>query len=560
MVCSSSLCRVSELAIPQVLVDVSIPSTTNSPQYSGMGFVLPIDVPTLGKVDITLPTLVPLTLDVNLQKTANAGLNCDYLSSTTGLNLVDVEVTHRWPVDGFERTVFTASGLPTTIASVPADSGFDYEVYFALSSTIQYADPKCELPPVLVRDVGMVAGRSLTLAWPSPKSITLDVQVQASAVASGSDLNGWQLDIIDPIQGRVLAIPVTLGANTVDAKDSSLLDYKASVSYNPILSADSSPPVGTELIRLQPPKGNAQPTYYVSMSGLNLFAGSNEAPLPINAVPTAVSINGRVETADQALPLQAPIAFLSTGFSVSNGGIWADYTASTQSDANGQFNVSLPAGQYRVLVVPPGDGKHAVLDTQWTVQSAPSNQAGRLLQVPVYSQVQGHIASSLPSSQSATIEATPTNGLLVDKSTQIVALRNSSSGARSASVIFQPQSNSFALPVDMGRFDFSLRSTSLPWIISPGKDVVSGTNTLSDWIFPLPVPWAGSLNVPTSSNSAPSGSVQIPGAVIRVYALRDDTGAVANDPKKASTIVQIGESRSEADGTFQLELPNGFQP
>jgi len=336
MVCSSSLCRVSDLTIPQVLVDVSIPSTTNAPQYSGTAFVLPLDVPSLGKSDITLPDLVPLSLDADLQITSNAGLNCNYSSQdVSGNNSVSVEVTHRWPVDGLERTVFTASSLPTTITAVPADSGFSYEVYFALSSNIQYSDPKCGLPPVLVRDVGMASGRSLTLAWPSPKSITLDVQIQASAVATGSDLNGWQLDIVDPIQGRVLAIPVTLGTNTVDAKDSSLVDYKGTVSYNPILSADSSPPIGTEIIRLQPPQGSPQPTFYVSMSGLTLFAGSNEAPLPIDAVPSTVSISGRVETADQAQPLQAPITFLSTEFSVSNSGIWADYTASTQSGVDG---------------------------------------------------------------------------------------------------------------------------------------------------------------------------------------------------------------------------------
>ncbi len=561
MVCSSSLCRVSELSIPQVLLDVSIPSTTNSPDYSGMGFVLPLDVPSLGKSDITLPDLVPLSLDADPQNASNAGLNCDYSSSAAGQNSIQVEVTHRWPVDGLERTVFTASSLPTTIAGMPADSGFDYEVYFSLPSTGQYPDPKCKLPPVLVRDVGMSAGRSLTLAWPLPKSITLDVQIQASALAAGSDLNHWQVDIVDPIQGRVLAVPVTLGAGAADAKDPSLVDYKATVSYNPILSADSSPPVGTELIRIQPPKGGAQPTYYASMSGLSLFAGSNEAPIPINAVPGAVAISGRVETADQAQALQAPIAFLSTGFSVSNSGIWADYTASTQSDANGQFHITLPAGQYRVLVVPPGDGKHAVLDTQWTIQSTPSDQAGRLLQVPVYSQVQGIVASPLPSSQSATIEATPTNGLLVDKSTQIVALRNTSPGARAASAIFQPQSNSFSLPVDMGSFDFSLRVPSgLPWIVVPGKEVVSGTNTLSNWSFPLPVPWAGSLNAPSNSNSVSGSSVKVPSAVMRVYALLGDKGQVVNDPKMASTIVQIAESRSEADGTFQLELPDGFQP
>jgi hypothetical protein len=187
-----------------------------------------------------------------------------------------------------------------------------------------------------------------------------------------------------------------------------------------------------------------------------------------------------------------------------------------------------------------------------------------LLQVPIYSQVQGNVAdpSQLKAFQSATIEATPTNGLLCDKATQIVALRNSSPGARSASALFQPQSNSqFVLPVDMGRFDFSIRpSTNQPWIVWHGKEVLTGTNTLSNWASPLPVPWSGSLKVPSNDTSGRGGNAQIPWAVMRVYALLDADGQVANDPKIAATIVQIAESRSEADGSFQLELPDGFQP
>ena len=376
------------------------------------------------------------------------------------------------------------------------------------------------------------------------------------------NLTGWVLDVVDPIEGRELAVPATLGSP--DSTDPTLFHYKAAVRYNPIMSADSSPPVGTEIIRLQPPQGAVQPTYYVSMSSLTLFSGSNEAPLPINAVPPAVSITGRVETLDQAQPVQAPIAFLSSGFSVGNSGFWADYSVTTQSDSSGQFNVNLPAGQYRVIVVPPGDGKHAVLDTQWSIQSSPSNQAGRLLQVPAYSQVQGSIDGSLQlsSSESATIVAAPANALLLDKTTQIVAMRSTNPGARTASMLFQPQTNpQFTLPLDMGRFDVSLRPPAgLPWLVSPAHQVSSGTNTLPGWTMPLPVPWSGTLLVPTKAPAASLNSAQLPWAVMRVYALIDDTFGVVSAPNQATAIVQIAEARAQADGSFQLELPDQFQP
>ncbi len=563
MVCASKQCSASQTSIANVLVDVSLPSSTNAEQYSGMGFVLPLDVPTQGHSDITLPDLVPLSLDASFPNSPDGGTGCNFSSGSSNGTLVQVEVTHRWPVDGLERCVFTAASLPTTFSAVPANSGFNYEVYFALSNKSANGDPNCDFPPVLLRDVGVQAGRALTLTWPSPKSIALDVQVQVSAIASGSDLQGWKLDVVDPIQGRVLAIPVTLGAYVIDTNDSSLAHYQAAVSYNPIMSADSSPPVGTEIVRLQPPQGVSQPTYYVSMSGLSLFAGSNEAPLPINAVPTEVSINGLVETADQSRPVQAPIAFLSTGFSVGNSGIWAEYSATTQSDSSGNFQVTLPAGQYRVIVVPPGDGKHAVLDTQWTI-TATSNPTEWLLSVPVYSQIQGSIDKSLQlsPSQSATVVATPSNSLLYDKPTEIVALRSSSPGARTASVIFQPQSNpQFVLPVDVGRFDISLQPPEgLPWLVSPGLEVVSGTNTLQSWTMPLPVPWSGILRTPPKNPAASPSSSNLPSAVLRVYALLDDSQSVVSAPNLATSIVQIAETRTQNDGSFQLELPDQFQP
>ena len=187
MVCISNLCRVSNLAIAHVLVDVELPASTNSTQYSGMGFVLPLDVPTLGRADITLPGLATLSLDANFQSIPNArpvddaGASkvCDYTFGSDNGNTVQLEVIHRWPVDGLERSVFTVTSLPATIAAIPADSEFYYEVYIAPTFSTG-----CQLPPVLVRDVGLSGDRSLALAWPQPKTIALDVQIQSNKLCS----------------------------------------------------------------------------------------------------------------------------------------------------------------------------------------------------------------------------------------------------------------------------------------------------------------------------------------------------------------------------------------
>ncbi len=559
MVCTAHQCLVSDLSIPNVLLDVSLPSSENVGQYSGMGFVLPLDVPTQGKADILLPALATLLLDADFGGIPSAGSGCSY--TPDDFSAQQVTVAHRWPVDGLETTVFTAKSLPALFAAIPSDSSYYYEAYYSITTN----DPNCQLPPVLVRDVRVAGNRTLTLSWPQPKSIAISVQIRKSA---GSDLDGWQLDIVDPVQGRSLANPATLGSPSDDSSDNTLNDYKAMLSYNPIMSADLSPPAGTEVVRLQPPKNAALPTYYASISGLTLFSSNGEIPLPIGAVPSVVSVSGRVETLDEAKPLSAPIAFISTGFSVSNSGTWAEYSTTAQSDTSGQFQVTLPAGQYRVLVVPPGDGMHAVLDTQWTVQATPSNQAGRLLQVPVCSQIQGTIDSTLQLAPgtSATIQAMPSETIHYDNASGVAAVRTMSLGARTASMLFQPQSadsRSFALPSDTGYFDVSLQPPEgSPWLVSPGRQVSSGNNSMGTWTMPRSVPWSGTLRIVSQDPTASPNADALPLAVLRVYALyatTDNAYTPVSAPSRATAIVQIAETRTLTDGSFQLELPDQFQ-
>jgi hypothetical protein len=563
MVCVSNQCRVSELTISHVLADISLPASTNAGQYSGMSFVLPLDVPTLGNSDIVLPALGQLTLDAKFPEITVSGNACDYSQSSAD---VRVEATHRWSVDGLEHAVFVANTLPTQLSAIPV--GVNYELYVALKSQ----DSACPLPPVLVRDVMVSANQSLTLTWPSPTSIALDVQIQTSNVSMSNDpLYSWQLDIVDPVQGHILANPVTLDHGESDASSANSLHYHTKLTYNPIVSAGSNPPLGTELIRLQPPQATGTspyPTYYESISSLKLFAGSTELPVPINAVPSPVRISGRVESADLAQALPSSISFTSTGFNVSNSGIIATYSAAVASQDDGTFVVDLPAGQYHVVVVPPSDSKYGVLNTDWSIQPNPSEQAGRLLQVPGYSEIDGTIDTSLvlSGSQSATIAATPTMGLIQDTVSQIVAARNLSPGARAASLLFQPQSKSdFSLAIDTGEFDVSLRPPDgLPWLVSPWHTVLSGGNTLPNWSMPIPVSWSGKLLVPAKDPTASPNSLALPRTAIRIYALvstlEDGTRLAVDSPKDAKAIVQIAECRTQADGSFQFELPDRFGP
>jgi len=574
-VCVNDQCRVSQLPISRVLADISLPASTATDQYSGMSFVMALDVPTLGQADIILPVLGSLTIGATFPNISAAGRSCSYEIGSADVASARVEATHRWPVDGLERAVFSTNTLPAKLSGLPA--GLNYELYFTITSS----DSDCQLPPVLVRDVNVAADRSLTLDWPTPTKSTVDVQLQSTNTQADTVLTGWQLDVVDPVQGRTLANPIELPAATTEAADPTIWHHRATLQYNSILSAESSPPVGTELIRLRPPVSSqqtqgsstaddaqllesAKPTYYASISSLKLFAGNSQLPLPINAVPAPVLISGRIETADSLQPIQAWISFTSTGFLASNSGIWASYATSARSDANGQFKVALPAGEYDVVVVPPGDGKHAVFDTHWTVPPTPSSQVDKVVQIPGYSQIRGSIDGSLvmSGSEAATITATPAVSLVQDSASGVVASRVDSPGARTASTLFQPQaSREFSLSLDKGHFDLSLRPPDgLPWRVSPGHEITAGRSELPKWAMPTPVSWAGTLQAPAKDSSANASSIAVPRAVLRIYALSDATGTAVSSPTEAQSIVQIAEGRTQADGSFELELPDRLQP
>jgi hypothetical protein len=332
MICVSKFCQAKDTTISKVLMDVALPTSANLGPYSGLSFVLPLDVPAAGKADITLPALSDLTIDTSFQLISDKGLGCSYPTADAP-RAIQASIAHRWPVDGLERTLQSASTLRATFAAVPSkfdNEAYLYEVYLALSKELQTSlgdiNAGCQLPPVLFRDVKADAQSVTTLNWPNPKSVVVDIQIPTAAIVAGSDLQGWLLDVVDPIQARELAIPATLGAASADEKNETLSHYKATVTYNPIASA-LSPPVGTELLRLQPMSGDARPTYYVALSSLSLFASTGESVVALTGVPDAVTLTGRVETLDALEPVAAQITFLSKGFSVGNNGLWADYRA-----------------------------------------------------------------------------------------------------------------------------------------------------------------------------------------------------------------------------------------
>jgi hypothetical protein len=570
MTCQSGICQATP-AISSVLMAVAFPESENLANYSATSFVLSLDIPATGQANIALPALQSLTINTSFEQVGDRGLNCDYAREGDASRTVQAVVSHRWPVEGLEQNLpRSATDLPATFTALPVAS--NYEVYLALSNPFQDSvsaqNSGCALPPVLLRDVAVGDVSSLTLNWPGPKTIAVDVQVSpmlATAATTVTDLQGWQLDIVDPIEGRELAVPVTLGSPVVDATDSKINHYHAKVAYNPIASR-LSPPVGTEILRLQPKAGSIAPTFYAAISNLTLFNDSTgETAFKLDGVPETAVLTGRVESEDKSQPLSAEIAFNAISFSIANDGIGSQFSTFVQSDDAGQFEVALPSGKYQVVAVPPNDQLHGSLETTWTVQGLASTQGGRLLSIPMLSHLVGGVDSSVrwSSSSSATLQATPSSRIVYDATTNTAALRAYNSGASTASALFQPaQTQLFDLPTDSGTFDISLRPPDgLPWIVTPGVAVGDASTAIQRWTMPLPVSWSGRLRVPLATSADSSNLSDLPRAVLRVFVLLDktDPDQATQATKDAASIVQIAETRAGADGSFNLVLPDQLQ-
>jgi hypothetical protein len=114
----------------------------------------------------------------------------------------------------------------------------------------------------------------------------------------------------------------------------------------------------------------------------------------------------------------------------------------------------------------------------------------------------------------------------------------------------------FKVKVDTGSYDFSVRpraSSGYAWLVIPGLPVADasngvGLNTLN---LPLPLTYHGTLTVP---GATPDMLTPVPGASISAF-IYMKAGAYTADDANADSVLEIGETRSDDTGGFDLLIP-----
>jgi hypothetical protein len=489
--------------------------------------------------------------------------------------------------------------------SVDMPSG-DYELYLERAEDAHNADQAdCRFAPALLESVPPLAPGQVCLVLPLPEPQKVEVVIEWPGEASGArSLDDWLLDVVHPTNGRRLSERMKLSQADVTKTPTGGLEYRVDVAF----TMATEP--GTELVRLSPPDGAVAPVVQLERSALTAatsdvarIASLREFPAPVRLQAWVLKAAGY--DAGQEAPVPATVTLTATRLDGVDAGVFASYQTSADVGEDGSLDVVIMPGEYRVRVVPAvGSGLSAFETTLLAPCSRLANpdqcvprtssdpvvvQAGKTLLVPGAATVLGRVTSPLGAGAGASASVVGLPGMV--RSKRCVADAGGGCVSSAANVLdialgddaFVPRSVSdlvqrgrFSLDEtdcalckkDQGAvFDFFVEpsdGSGYPWAVRPGV-MVDGDVDLGAVDITLPVLREGSVQIAQASEP-----LLVPGALLRVYVLRDRFGEVLSDPgappcregapdptvRCVRSLLQVAETRTDSSGRFRLFLPS----
>lgn len=390
-----------------------------------------------------------------------------------------------------------------------------------------------------------------------------DPEALTVAVSWSEDSSGWTVDMLDPATGRRISNNAAL--DTPAANEGESVARLEFVSLAGEL-------VGTELIRLLPPEGKVAPTYVMERSAI--VGSSGEASIALARPPKPVRVRGQLlaqlspnSEPSEVVPIRGSIAFVATAIDGLGELTLASFKTAVEADEEGWFDVELLPGEYRLRAVPPAacddviacDGAMAVcecplsaIEDTWLV-AADAYQEGKSIQLSWMTRLAG--AAKTPWGQAVTGASVQAIAAPEQTDALTTELRDSFLPRVSNGVV--DAAGRFELRADPGLYNLAVRpeqSSGFAWLVRPNVPVKPGQRTLNldGLTLPLPVPYEGELRVPYEAEAKDSYLV-LPEAVIRAYVFLGEP----LDP--AAFLVQVAETRSDAEGRFELLLPDRLE-
>jgi len=566
--CVNGECRSRSGTIRTVLFEVTPPA--DGTLIAGAQFLKPdITLPSEGELQLVLDPVSQVAGRVTAGKLACGTDGPKFLNDSGDLYAIPSDASISAYITFIPSS--TALGLyspPTVVKSGLVKGSYfgfsvnlppgEYDIY--IEPGVQ-ADDSCPVPPQLRRGQ-LLKGGSLNRIIPLPAPSTFELHV--SWPLSDHALDHWHADMLDPVSGRVISNSVEL---TPHGKE-----YVAKISYFPVVVGETVGGGAGELVRLSPPAQVAAPTVLMTRSALGLFDGDRGTLDKFTSLsaslPTPIRLKAQV-TGPTRRPVASSVTLVATTTRMDTTilgiqpGVWASFVRKAQVGADGQFELDVLPGTYRVSATPNAtldttsddpDARLAQATETWVLPDSPSVQAGKVVTLGSSLPINGQVFDSSGTAGVATalVQALPSPATI--RSNVVDQALGESSPVPRASIGNVAEDGTFGLIVDGGTFDLSVRpqpSTGFGWVVFPSVGVqpaLAGPN-LGKQSIPLPVSYSGTVTMPGSG--AP---LTVPNALIRAYIYMSN-GEPTADASKADSVLQVAETRANNDGTFEVLIP-----
>lgn len=555
------ICKANTGELGTVLLQITAPAQSGS--YSLLSFLQTLEeLPSEGgSLDLGVPEPAKIVAEV-IPAAGSDGCVASYNQSPT----VPVRVRFR-PT---ERVFgLAASEIEAETGAIAPGESYEFEARMPPGKYDVYVEPvqeaitgdACAVVPQVFREFEVSSGDvdpadpSTPLYMQAPKTLDVVVDWPTEGGNAEKSLQGWKVDILDPVTGWVLSKSATLAYDQASSEPG-ISRFTTRVEFSELPDAEIA---GQELVRLSPPDATTvAPTFVLErwvVEGLK----AGEAKIDhIKSLPDPVLVSGSVFDGEgvQASQVLTELAlrFVSKslildGNAPMNPTQGAPVYFSTQVPyAGGSYEVELLPGEYDVYSIPTSSESNvAVTKTTLTVSASSPVQAAKTIVIDPTTQLSG-IALGPNGSQpisGAKVRAiaspeTPDPiwralGLAPPKPLAVEGVAGKDGG--------------FVLDVHPGALDISVRpadSSGFAWLVRPNVSVQDGIRDLGDVQLPLPVVYEGAVKV--------DADTALPNALIQAYVFLDAQG-YTDDRSGAKAVVQVAETRADKLGSFRLLLP-----
>ncbi|WP_437646762.1 carboxypeptidase-like regulatory domain-containing protein [Sorangium sp. So ce362] len=495
------------------LLDVDVGSRFSPDAPGGQVHSLDLGLPPPARVEVTLRL---------------GGSYCDGL--TTG---------GQFPVKAEFRRIAPVPGLPTQSYSALSEPNGDsqrFQLAIPAGSYHLYLVPQArsgcrDVPPPIFLPNQLV-----------PEQWTLGINAEAPAVLQGSlqvpagvRVDGWKLDLVEPLTGSVISqVGILHQGESGPPGTASRVEFSVKF-YWP--DRDEIP-----RIRLRPRDGEPRPTVYWGLEEVALHGSTANLALSLLQLDAAARrVEGRtLDTMDNPVPSAVRIQSANIDQAPT-----AAYKLDTETDANGLFRADLPPGEYVVFAQPINDTTKAKARQPLKFAAGDDCYCGQSVVLPEAGTLRGRVQG--PKGElmdGASVFAVPSLGEGTTYLHQV--LTPEPLLPRQASGVLRD--GAFSIRADPGEFDFSVRPTpgsAYPWLVRPRLVVPATDAAVTDLELAMPYP-AVLQGVVRDASGAELGDAAV------VAWLPVESKAAQGT---LTGVIQVGETRSAPDGSYVLLLP-----